>query len=116
MAYVCYLLRSVSDPAQSYVGSTNNMARRLRQHNGELAGGARCTHRNRPWEVAALVRGFRTHSEVLRFEARWKQYTRRHRLHGAEARTRVVQQWLLTPTMVDQEHDGTTFQHLQLEI
>lgn len=40
--YCVYLLVNSANNC-TYVGSTNNSARRLRQHNGELAGGARYT-------------------------------------------------------------------------
>jgi predicted GIY-YIG superfamily endonuclease len=61
---------------KTYVGMTNNLDRRLRQHNGELAGGARATH-GRSWERVCHVRGFRTKVEALKFEWRWKYFTRR---------------------------------------
>jgi structure-specific endonuclease subunit SLX1 len=44
--YVCYLLRLAkadSAAARTYVGITNNLTRRLRQHNGEIKGGALST-------------------------------------------------------------------------
>ena len=40
--YIIYLLVN-SDNNYTYVGITNNRVRRLRQHNGELVGGARYT-------------------------------------------------------------------------
>lgn len=50
MTYVVYCL--VSDNGRrTYVGCTNNMPRRLRQHNGELSGGARATRGGRPWRI-----------------------------------------------------------------
>jgi predicted GIY-YIG superfamily endonuclease len=39
---------------RTYVGVTTDLARRLRQHNGELRGGARATRAGRPWRVGAV--------------------------------------------------------------
>lgn len=50
----CYALRSVVD-GRTYVGSTNDPARRLRQHNGWLSGGARATSTSRPWRFLYLM-------------------------------------------------------------
>jgi putative endonuclease len=38
----------------TYTGATTNLTRRMRQHNGELVGGARFTFRGRPWKVLHL--------------------------------------------------------------
>lgn len=69
----------LSNGAQTYVGVTNDMRRRLRQHNGELKGGARYTTLNKYrgtlgcWVLAFLVTGFTKRSDALKLE--W-------RLHG----------------------------------
>jgi predicted GIY-YIG superfamily endonuclease len=44
--YVVYLLVNTSNPC-TYVGSTNNTIRRIRQHNGDLVGGAKYTKNNK---------------------------------------------------------------------
>lgn len=49
---VCYVLGCGE---ATYNGYSNNMARRLRQHNGELVGGARATSGRGPWRVVAVV-------------------------------------------------------------
>jgi putative endonuclease len=49
-----YILRSTMNEKKSYVGVTNSLPRRLRQHNGELHGGARYTHAHRPWRFFAI--------------------------------------------------------------
>lgn len=57
--HYCYILELIGDPRCNYVGYTVNMSRRLRQHNGELVGGAKITSRKsdygHKWRVIALV-------------------------------------------------------------
>lgn len=75
-----YLLQSTACPRRTYVGYTvHPVEHRLRQHNGELSGGARQTSRGRPWRVAAVVEGFRTQKECLQFEYAWRRVHRRRR-------------------------------------
>ena len=74
---VVYLL--CNDTGRTYVGCTINAARRLRQHNGELAGGAAQTERGRPWRHILRVEGFRTLREGLQFEYAWRRVHRRQR-------------------------------------
>ena len=61
--------------SKTYVGATVDPNRRLRQHNGELVGGARATH-GRRWRRRYLVGGFADERAALRFEWRWKYLTR----------------------------------------
>ena len=68
------MLASV-DGKKTYVGATVNPDRRLRQHNGEICGGARAT-KGRQWRRAFLIGGFSEEREALRFEWRWKGLTR----------------------------------------
>jgi predicted GIY-YIG superfamily endonuclease len=70
-----YLLESL-DGKRTYVGMTNNLDRRLRQHNHELVGGAVATA-GRDWRRLASVRGFPDQRAALQFEWRWKQITRK---------------------------------------
>lgn len=48
-----YILESPS-LALLYTGVTTDVPRRLAQHNGERSGGARATHRGRPWHLLHL--------------------------------------------------------------
>ena len=66
--YVCYVLRSVHAPARTYCGTTPDLRRRLRQHNGIISGGARATESSRPWKLCALVHGFPDASAAHRYE------------------------------------------------
>lgn len=75
-----YLLQSTTHPRRTYVGcACRGVAHRLRQHNGDLAGGAAQTRTGRPWVVRTLVHGFRTRREALQFEFAWRRVHRRGR-------------------------------------
>jgi predicted GIY-YIG superfamily endonuclease len=77
---VMYTLISQSGQ-KSYTGVTNNITRRLRQHNGELHGGARRTHGDQ-WRVAFVVSGFDCDRTARQFE--WRMHRKcRHRGTGA---------------------------------
>lgn len=72
--WICYILYGTLDGhTHVYVGKTNDMSRRLRQHRGEIVGGAKRTSRLRQrgvmWMLAATNQGFRDEREVLVFEA-----------------------------------------------
>lgn len=56
----------------TYIGKTNNLVRRLRQHNGLICGGAKYTRKGRPWSVYLFVSGFQSTSQALCFEWAWK--------------------------------------------
>ncbi|KAI1103508.1 structure-specific endonuclease subunit SLX1 [Jackrogersella minutella] len=68
--YTVYILRSTLRHASLYIGSTPNPPRRLKQHNGDIIGGAARTSRNnlRPWEMIGIVSGFPGMTAALKFE------------------------------------------------
>ena len=78
--YHCYLLHSLASARStaSYVGFTTHPMRRIRQHNGEIKGGAKHTRRHRPWEMACVVGGFSSKVTALQFEWAW-QHPRKSR-------------------------------------
>ena len=63
----CYLLRSTV-VFRTYVGYTNHLGRRIRQHNGEIKGGAKSSRYGKPWEVVCYISGFATRRIALQFE------------------------------------------------
>lgn len=63
MFYV-YLLQSERIPDQTYVGLTENVERRLAEHNH---GGDKHTTRYRPWKLTAVI-GFPDRSRAEAFE------------------------------------------------
>jgi predicted GIY-YIG superfamily endonuclease len=82
--YVCYLLVSLTSK-RTYVGITNNLQRRIRQHNGEIKGGAKATRIGRPHYCRVTVGGFTSQQECLQFEWMWKHMAPR-KSHGEKAR------------------------------
>jgi predicted GIY-YIG superfamily endonuclease len=71
--HFCYILHNAQRPQSTYNGYTVDTARRLRQHNGELAGGAKATARHvargGTWRVLAVVTSpLFTHHTALSFE------------------------------------------------
>ena len=72
--HFCYLLRSRNPrwPRSTYIGYTVDPANRLREHNGEISGGAKRTHGKRPWEMVLLVAGFPNAKAALQFEWAWQ--------------------------------------------
>lgn len=76
--FFVYLLLS-SDNC-TYIGSTIDLNRRLRQHNKEIKGGAHATGikvlKGETWIRVAHIEGFPDWQSALQFEWRWKLLTR----------------------------------------
>jgi predicted GIY-YIG superfamily endonuclease len=79
----CYILRSTMYN-KTYIGYTVDFVHRLRQHNGELAGGAKRTRKGRPWVLVCEIRGFLDEHMALRFEYRL-QHPKRRKPKGMDA-------------------------------
>lgn len=79
--WVVYVL--VSRTRGTYIGISTDAGRRLAQHNGERAGGARSTRAGRPWKLATVYGPYRTRSEALSVEYRVKKLRGRRRLQFA---------------------------------
>ena len=79
MPFYVYLLLSTNN--STYVGSTVDLNRRLRQHNKEISGGAIATTskvlNGEAWVRVAHVEGFPDCQSALQFEWRWKQLSRK---------------------------------------
>jgi structure-specific endonuclease subunit SLX1 len=76
MAWNVYLLSS--SEGGSYVGATVDLDHRLRQHNGEISGGAKATSgRAGSWRRVCHVEGFADECAALQFEWAWKNWTKK---------------------------------------
>ena len=53
MGYYCYIITNEHD--RTYNGYTVNLNRRLRQHNGEIKGGAKAPRGRGPWSFLAVI-------------------------------------------------------------
>jgi len=74
---IVYCLATVNTPTLTYIGATVDGDRRLRQHNGELVGGAKATSkRGLGWYRVCYVRGFGTWNAALSFEWHWKRFSK----------------------------------------
>lgn len=68
--YYCYILKN-GDNNRTYNGFTTNPRRRIRQHNGEIKGGAKYTEKfGSNWEYYFIMTGFPDSINALQCE--WK--------------------------------------------
>ena len=74
-----YFVYWIQSGRRAYIGATVDPRKRLRQHNGELAGGACRTRDRGPWKFECVISGFRTWKEALQYEWAFKYYSRRCR-------------------------------------
>jgi structure-specific endonuclease subunit SLX1 len=104
-SYVYFL---IATNGNTYIGATNNLKRRLRQHNCEIKGGARSTRSKvaagEIWKRICYVTGFPDWSAALQFEWRWKQLGRKslktighNRITPLERRMQSLKELLALP-------------------
>ena len=92
---VVYILRNGKS---LYVGATIDLSHRIRQHNGELSGGAHRTSTKGPgWVCLLYVQGFQSRTESLQFEYALKREAKHHG-YSTQARKRAVH------ALLSQEH------------
>lgn len=74
-SFYMYILSSTVKN-KTYVGVSENIHHRLRQHNGEITGGAATTRDGRPWRIVGFLNGFTSREEALRFEWRMHKWNK----------------------------------------
>ena len=67
--YKLYIIHN--DFERTYCGITNDLNKRLKQHNGIIKGGAKAT-RGREWNYYIIIEGFKNKIDCLRFE--WRMH------------------------------------------
>lgn len=92
-SWYCYITRSKKKNKNwTYNGKTNDPKRRLRQHNGEIVGGAKQTMKTRPNEIFCLIKGFDSSVEAMQAEWRIrkpdKKRRKKHKFKGVDGRIR----------------------------
>jgi predicted GIY-YIG superfamily endonuclease len=106
-SHTCYVLES-RDGRLTYVGYTNSILRRIRQHNGIISGGAKYTSRCRPWNVLAIVCGFQTKTQGLQFEYAMKHVREARHCRGVTRRRRALETLLWKDRWTSKSCDSCT--------
>jgi len=88
--WVCYFLTNKT-MGRTYIGITKETTidRRLRQHNGEIAGGAKYT-RGDIWNRLCYISGFPNKQSVLQFEWSWKYISKKLRENVLDNRLKAL--------------------------
>jgi putative endonuclease len=63
-----------------YIGVTTDLDRRIRQHNGEIKGGAKYTAARRPVTLVAYLGWFTRGADALRAESTIKRMSRKRKI------------------------------------
>ena len=71
--YFCYIIKSKSTDV-CYTGITDNLDKRLKQHNGIISGGAKCTRKYDDWQYDKVME-FESKKDAMSFEwyLKWKK-------------------------------------------
>ena len=88
--YSVYILCNLNN-TRTYVGMTNNLQRRIRQHNGLISGGARYTsgNNNNVWYYHTIIENFNKH-DALSIEKKIKIYSRKYKGTPIEKRIKAL--------------------------
>ena len=96
LGHCVYLITSAST-GRTYIGYTCNPERRIRQHNGEIVGGAKYTRSGRPWHFVCYITGFADQSTALQYE--WINHhppkgINKHKYRGVKRRLYILKETL----------------------
>jgi predicted GIY-YIG superfamily endonuclease len=114
--FLCYALTN-AQWTRSYTGQTNCFQRRIRQHNKELAGGARYTSaKDQSWTPIFKVHGFSTLRSVLQFEWAMKKRKGPRSRSGPAGRIRQLEHILSFGTRYANARENWVECHVSQEV
>ena len=112
----CYLLVSMRQSNVTYIGQTNNIRRRLREHNSGYGATQTRDERLRPWALLTLVCGFDGDRQAqLEFERRWQtaRWRESRRIRSALTPTAIGQ---LAASVINSTNRDRTANPLELRV
>lgn len=80
--YFVYIIKGINSNNRTkyYIGYTNNLYRRIRQHNRELIGGAKATY-GYTWYYVGIIANINNNIEGLQIEWRLKYSTKQYNIY-----------------------------------
>ena len=120
MSFLSYCLIR-EDSGATYIGATVDMSHRLRQHNGEIKGGAHYTStalkKGHTWQIACNVTGFPTWNAALQFEWMWKHISRKKKQSGPlERRIKALIDLVNLDKPTSKAEPYNTYEKLQIHV
>ena len=106
--WCCYILKSLNIAYQNktYVGSTNCVKRRIRQHNREISGGAKATGIGMPHEFYCVISGFKNRKAALRCEWLLKHPGKKNQYKGVIGRIKGLNVLLKTDKWIERSENS----------
>ena len=96
--YLVYLIKCDNF---SYVGMTNDIFKRLRQHNGEISGGAKYTSKRKGWYPVLIIDGFSDMRSAMQCEWRLKHFAIGHgSVRGVKGKLKYLSKYLYEENII----------------
>ena len=95
--YLVYLIKCEN---LSYVGMTNDFFKRLRQHNGEISGGAKYTSKKKGWYPVLIIDGFQDMKSAMQCEWKLKHFARKGSVRGVKGKLKYLSKYLYEENII----------------